>query len=158
MNLAWHIRVLLGVSLCGWNGVQADDLGRLFTTPADRARIDVVRAGGTAVIEAGEPVTTVNRDYMTLDGTLIGSDGKRLVWLNGTRVEPDGSDRPMRLMKDGQVRMDWRDGTRTLKPGQMLDWSTGEVIERYTRSENTAPVPAIGDLSTPPDPDPGPSP
>ncbi|MCA1804653.1 MAG: hypothetical protein LC646_04770 [Xanthomonadaceae bacterium] len=64
----------------------------------------------------------------------------------------------MRLQKDGQVRMDWRDGTRTLKPGQMLDWSTGEVLERYARPEVAAPVPAIGDMPAPTDPDPGPSP
>lgn len=158
MNLGRHIRILLGVCLCAWNGLRADDLGHLFTTPADRARIDAVRAGGTAIIEAEEPKNTENGEYVILDGTLIGSDGKRLVWLNGVRVEPNGPGRSMRLQKDGQVRMDWRDDTRTLKPGQMLDWSTGEVFERFARPEDSAPVPASGDVYAPTDSDPGPSP
>lgn len=133
-----RIAPLLCLCLWVWNGAQADDLGRLFTTSADRARIDALREGTAPVTEPSAIASTETADRLILNGTLTGSDGKRMVWVNGARVEADGRDHV--LQRDGRVRLEWREGTRALKPGQGLDMSSGEIFERYARPAEPAPV------------------
>lgn len=147
MNAFRHLAVLLCLGLCTGNAAWADDLGRLFTTPADRARIDAVRAGRAPAAESDAPANPVAADRLIVNGTLTGSDGKRLVWVNGARVEADGRD--YILQKDGRVRLGWRDGTRALKPGQGLDLSSGEVFEGYARPVEPAPVSATAQTGSP---------
>jgi hypothetical protein len=144
MNALRHLAVLLCLGLCAGSPAWADDLGRLFTTPVDRARIDAVRAGRAPAAEPDAPANAVTADRLIVNGTLTGSDGKRLVWVNGARVE-EGRD-PV-LQKDGRIRLGWRDGTRALKPGQGLDLSSGEVFESYARSVEPAPVSATADTT-----------
>jgi hypothetical protein len=146
MNAFRHLAVLLCLGLCAGSPAWADDLGRLFTTPADRARIDAVRAGRAPAAEPDAPANAVTADRLIVSGILTGSDGKRLVWVNGTRVE-EGRD-PV-LQKDGRIRLGWRDGTRALKPGQGLDLSSGEIFESYARSVEPAPVSTAAQTLTP---------
>lgn len=114
----------------------ADDLGRLFSTPMERARIDDLRAGrkpaGGGTVDA-EPAGV---DQLVLNGTLTGSNGKRRVWVNGTPVDPDAPGGDLTLLYDGRARLQWRGGqvVRTLKPGQGVDKSTGKVFELYDRA------------------------
>jgi|GEM_PF-3003816 len=127
--------VLLGLLLCPVlvGSVLADDLGRLFTSAAERARIDAVRSGKQPLADslASAPAT----DRVIINGTLRGSDGKRLVWLNGTLVKP-GSRRDMTLLRDGRVQLTWQDGAKILKPGQGVDQASGKIFD------NVTPVPA----------------
>lgn len=126
--------------------IAADDLGRLFTTPAERARIDAARAGLAPPTDTVAPESAATAGRLIVNGSLVGSDGKRLAWVNGTRAAPDGRDQV--VQNDGRVRLDWRDGTRALKPGQSLDLSSGKVFESYARpgaataETGTAPAPA----------------
>ncbi len=127
--------VLLGLLLCPAlvGSVLADDLGRLFTSAAERARIDAVRSGKQPLAEATASVPATDR--VVINGTLRGSDGKRLVWLNGTPVKP-GSRRDMTLLHDGRVQLTWQDGAKILKPGQGVDQASGKIFD------NVTPVPA----------------
>lgn len=106
----------------------ADDLGRLFTSVAERARIDAARSGSPS---QGQVADTASGGRVILNGTLRGSDGKALVWINGERVHPDGA-RGLTLMGDGRVRLTGREGSATLKPGQGIDPATGKVFDHYT--------------------------
>lgn len=127
-----HLCIMLGlaISFISTGNVLADDLGRLFTSASERARIDALRAGAPQ-----EAAPTATADRMVVNGTLRGSDGKRLVWLNGNAVNPDSA-RDMTLLRDGRVQLSWRDGKRIVKPGQGLDQASGEIFEHQT------PVPA----------------
>ncbi len=127
--------LLLGLLLCPAlvGSVLADDLGRLFTSAAERARIDAVRSGKQPLAEATASVPATDR--VVINGTLRGSDGKRLVWLNGTPVKP-GSRRDMTLLHDGRVQLTWQDGAKILKPGQGVDQASGKIFD------NVTPVPA----------------
>lgn len=111
----------------------ADDLGRLFTSVAERARIDAARSGSPS---QGQVADTAPGGRVILNGTLRGSDGKALVWINGRRVHPDRA-RGLTLMGDGRVRLTGREGPATLKPGQGIDPATGKVFDHYT----AAPAP-----------------
>ena len=134
-------------------GAFALDLGRLFSTPAQRQALDqarerydptrqevIVRAGEAVVEEAPPPLPD-----LSVEGVVIRSSGRNATWINGTgmlsgestaegiRVEADG--------RGGSVRFvlpDGRDAGR-LRPGQTLDPNIGRVTERY------APRPADAD-------------
>lgn len=124
-------------------GTHADDLGRLFTSAAERARIDALRAGMKP--QQASPSSTAPA-RVVVNGTLQGSDGKRLVWLNGAPVNP-GNTNDMNLLGDGRVELSWREGTRTLKAGQGIDQSSGEVFEYHTPVPvPTAPVTTPGSM------------
>lgn len=133
MNAQRQLALLLGLTLCvaRIDGARADDLGRLFTSAAERARIDALRSGQQPDSTDDAPGT----DRAVINGTLRGSDGKRLVWLNGTPVKPGGASH-LSLLRDGRVQLTWRDGARILKPGQGVDQATGNIFENHT------PVPA----------------
>lgn len=124
------IRMLqLYLSLCTvlMANAQADNLGQLFTSPLERARIDALRAG----MRPQQETASATAARVVVNGTLRGSDGKRLVWLNGAAINPSSADN-MTLLGDGRVKFNWREGTRTLKPGQGIDQSSGEVFEYHT--------------------------
>ncbi|MBU2478397.1 MAG: hypothetical protein KKA36_04850, partial [Gammaproteobacteria bacterium] len=104
-------------------------LGQLFTSASERARIDTLRAGTQPQQETA--AASAPAAHIVVNGTLQGSDGKRLVWLNGSAVNPsDSSD--MALLGDGRVELSWRDGKRKVKPGQGLDQASGEIFEHQT--------------------------
>ena len=142
-----RVHLVAGVVLsCAFATAAADDLGRLFSTPEERARIDNMRAGVVTATEAGDTETV---DQLVLNGTLTGSNGKRLAWVNGRPVTADDAGSDTTLLYDGRVRLRWREGAvaRDLKPGQVVDKVTGEVFEVYNRPPDKVavnPEPATG--------------
>lgn len=113
----------------------AADFGRLFTSPAERAEIDRMRASfrpeAAVSADAGEslsPVGIAPQASMRLNGIMRRSDGHDELWLNGGRAatggDPDAQNR-VRVRVPGTDRMVW------MKPGQVLDTSTGVVRESY---------------------------
>lgn len=125
--------LLLCLILCPTlvGSVLADDLGRLFTSATERARIDAVRSGKQPLTEVDDTAIAPVTDRVVINGTLRGSDGKRLVWLNGTPVKP-GSRRDMTLLRDGRVQLTWQDGAKILKPGQGVDQASGKIFDNVT--------------------------
>ena len=63
----------------------AADLGVLFHTPQERARLDKLRRG-----EATEPVAAIPRKH-EVTGYVRRSDGRNTVWINGTPVTGPGT-------------------------------------------------------------------
>lgn len=141
--------VLLGAALSAGAHTQADDLGRLFTTPGERSRIDALRTGRIAPVDADQPQTVI-ADRIILNGTLTGSDGKRLAWINGAAVDA-ARDPNVTLLRDGEVRLRLRDGAlaRDLKPGQGVDTASGKVFENYQRAVAPALIAPVAELQQP---------
>lgn len=124
----------------------ADDLGRLFTTPAERARIDNQHSD----VPSQEAMTIGNSgERIVVNGTLRGSDGKHLVWLNGSQVQADQAS-DVSLLRDGRVKLNWRDGAKILKPGQGFDTSSGEIFDYRAAEPVATPIPAVA-VDTKPD-------
>ncbi len=140
MNHPHVIHFCLLISLFGAGRTGADDLGRLFTSAADRARIDAQITDQTS---PGAVQKQSTPDKQIINGTLIGSGGKRLVWINGAQLVPGHNAASPQLLHDGRVQLPWHEGEspRELKPGQGLDQTTGEVFELYMRAP--APTPEL---------------
>jgi hypothetical protein len=114
-----------------------DDLGRLFTSRSERMEIDrartSLRADAATPIESAAKLSpdgaATSRARMRVDGMVVRrGGGDNDLWLNGGRAKSaagvDGDNRvPVRV--PGTDHMVW------MKPGQVLDTSTGTVRESY---------------------------
>lgn len=138
MTTSSHLPALLALAaLLQPHAVQSDDLGVLFTTPAQRAALD---SGQPAAVEAGsEPAPdpgSQGPSRITLNGTLISSVGRKQVWLND---EPGLV--PGRMAGTGltllprnrvQIHRASSPGPLVLKPGQTVDLVNGNISESYS--------------------------
>lgn len=128
----------------------AEQLGRLFFTPAQRSSLDVARtqrARATLSTEKTEQDATPAAQTITYDGMVRRSDGRSTVWLNSRPVndrEPAGGAAIVgRVRPDGGVILQVpQSGRRVeLKPGQSVELLTGAVEEGYSRRPPTQPEP-----------------
>jgi hypothetical protein len=119
---------LLMVALAPTNG-QAQELGRLFFTPEQRAALDARRKArvpdkpAAAVVAA--PVTR-------LDGYVKRSGGPSTVWINGESVPDNAPEAPRIDAARGasgsvSISVGEAGGRVRLRPGEALDRGNGEV-------------------------------
>ena len=107
--------------------VQAQELGRLFFTPQQRADLDARRKARVpdkpAAAAVASPVTR-------LDGYVKRSGGPSTVWINGESVTEGAPDAP-RIDRgpSGSVSIGVGEGGGRvrMKPGESLDRGNGEV-------------------------------
>jgi hypothetical protein len=170
---AWLLALALG--LAPPLAAEAPPLGRLFTTPEERALLDELRrqarlpapppAQVMATPAAPPPPPPAPRGSLTLDGYVIRGDGGRTVWVNresstgGALLGAEAVVEPPRRAGAG-VRVEAADGTSALlRPGQTLPAGEARVQEGYLLP---APAPAASGRSPAPagatDPRPGAAP
>lgn len=105
----------------------AQDLGRLFFSPAERAALDAQRRAGTA---AAVPVAPVP---MRIDGYALRAGGRSTVWVNGSTRDAGAPPEDVRVTPEagrpGEVSVISRSrGASTrVKVGSTLDAASGEV-------------------------------
>ncbi|MFN2645022.1 MAG: hypothetical protein ABR570_08530 [Burkholderiales bacterium] len=108
---------------------QADELGRLFFTPEQRANLDLRRKARMpdkpAAPSVAAPVTRV-------DGYVKRSAGPSTVWINGESLGEAAPEAPRidtTQARGGAVSLSVGDGGGRvrLRPGEALDRSNGEV-------------------------------
>lgn len=132
--LAW----MLAAAAAAQAAAEPPRIGRLFTTPAERAGLDRLRdaggrapepelAQGPAVVEAQPaPAPPPPPEPIAVTGIVTRSDGKSVVWVNGV-PQPDqavttargGTPAATVTLPSGQQA--------TVKAGQAVDVSTGAV-------------------------------
>lgn len=106
----------------------AQELGRLFFSPAERAALDALRRAGAVAPEAAPAPAP-----MRIDGYVLRTEGRPIVWVNGSaasagprheamRVTP-GADHPGEVAVSGRVDR----SSRRVKVGSTLDAASGEV-------------------------------
>jgi hypothetical protein len=114
----------------------AAELGRLFSTPAERLRLNQMRnAGGMvsipAVPESAAPATPAGVP-IRFNGIVKRSSGQRDAWVNGRHA---GSDQALsrKLGSGNTMRIKVPDSRRQvrMKAGQVMDPLTGDVYEVY---------------------------
>ena len=107
----------------------AQEFGRLFFTPEQRAALDARRK---ARVPDKPAAAIVAAPTTRLDGYVKRSSGRSTVWVNGEAL-PDSAPEapPIVNMPRGEERVAitvGESGARaTLKPGQVLDRDSGEV-------------------------------
>ena len=101
----------------------AQDLGRLFFTPEQRAALDARRKARVpdkpAAAVVASPTTRV-------DGFVKRSSGPSTVWVNGEPL-PEGSGDAPRIGPRVSVPLGEAGRRANLRPGETLDRGTGEV-------------------------------
>lgn len=108
----------------------ADDLGRLFLSPEQRATLDAKRKARIpdkpAMVVVESPVTRV-------DGLVTRGSGKSTVWVNGEPIpqgsQPEGLRVTSRPSDSSRILVDVGENNNQvdLKIGQAFDRDTGEV-------------------------------
>ena len=117
---------LLLLAACG--AAHGITLGRLFTSPADRAQIDALRAASTNVqpiapppaaeATAAPPAPAPPPEPVVLNGIVKRSNGKSTIWLNQTPQD----DNPNLRAAKGAVALRLPSGRQViLQPGQRYD-------------------------------------
>jgi hypothetical protein len=119
------------IALAGAGGAQAQELGRLFFTPEQRAALDARRKARVpdkpaAVAVTESPVTRVN-------GAVQRGGGRSTVWVNGEMIpedaRADGARVTPRSPKPGGVSIPTSENAppRDMRVGESLDRGSGEV-------------------------------
>jgi hypothetical protein len=131
---------------------EAEPVGRLFFTPAQRASLDVARSQRARTTLATEQVTeevaAPTEQTITYSGMVRRNDGKSTVWLNNRPVndqEAAGGTIVGRVRPDGGVSLQVPQSGRSidLKPGQSVELLSGTIEEGYSRKPVTPePKPA----------------
>ncbi|MGH8668587.1 MAG: hypothetical protein ACREUH_05085 [Burkholderiales bacterium] len=106
----------------------AQEVGRLFFTPEQRAALDARRKARVPDRPAPTPVAV--SPTTRLDGYVRRSDGRSTVWVNGASVDeaaPQGDGRVSVSVGESRARV-------RLKPGEELDRGSGEVTDVLGRS------------------------
>ena len=123
-----HVFALVAFGLLA-PAAQAQELGRLFFTPEQRASLDARRKARIpdkpAAVVVAAPVTR-------LDGYVKRSAGPSTVWINGESVTESAPEAPRidaGRAAEGAVSITIGEGGNRvrLKPGEALDRSNGEV-------------------------------
>jgi hypothetical protein len=114
------------VGLAGAAGASAQELGRLFFTPEQRAALDARRKARVpdkpaATPQAESPITRVQ-------GAVQRSGGRSTVWVNGEAI-PEGSPGGAQSHSPGRVTLPAGEGSKRydLRVGESLDRGSGEV-------------------------------
>jgi hypothetical protein len=119
----------------------AEPIGRLFSTPAERAAIDKMRQLGQKADAPIEPKPEVappepEHEQITLDGFVRRSGGKSTMWVNGKPQQSGEISQGITVMqrpaKAPRISLLLRSGKRLdLKAGQTFDIGTDKLIEVY---------------------------
>ena len=129
-----------------------ETLGRLFTTAAERARIDSARAAPNAAGEAGEsPDESPARSrpppreprWLHVGGVVLRSGHWVVAWIDGKRITHGGRhlDRPAPAEPRGlsAVRLDAGGRSILVRPGQRFNPRTGVVNDPIRSPEDQLP-------------------
>ena len=123
--------VAVGIALAGAGSAQAQELGRLFFTPEQRAALDARRKARVPDKPAAAPVT--ESPVTRINGAVQRGGGKSTVWVNGQMIPEDaqagGARVTPRSPNPGSVSIPAGEGVQRydLRVGESLDRGSGEV-------------------------------
>jgi len=130
-------RIGIGMILSLAATAQAENMGRLFFTPEQRLVLDNAR-GQKVKIEVEAQSEEPAPEIVSLNGVVKRNDGHTTVWLNnravsdrttagGVSIHPQGAASDPVLFMIPQA-----DRAVSLRVGQNLDVTTGQVVEPYS--------------------------
>ncbi|MET0217652.1 MAG: hypothetical protein ABW205_06970 [Burkholderiales bacterium] len=127
-------RIALAMILVSASSVYADSMGRLFFTPEQRLMLDSARRQKVKIEEQSEEQAP---EIVSLNGVVKRSDGQTTVWLNNRAVSDRRTPGGVTIVPQGTAsdpvtfRMPQGDRAVSLRVGQNLDVTTGQVVEPY---------------------------
>ena len=127
------------LAAAGAGSVQAQELGRLFFTPEQRAALDARRKARVPDKPAATPVT--ESPVTRVNGAVQRADGRSTVWVNGETIpenaQADSAKVAPRSPNPGRVSIPLGENTppRDLRVGEALDRGSGEVRDLIGEGE-----------------------
>jgi hypothetical protein len=136
--LAYCVLLLV---LGGPHAAQAENLGRLFFTPAERNALDAGKFTATRESPALRGPQSVK-----LNGVVKRSDGQFTVWVNGKSVSEGGLSGVIASPSQAdpaaaRVRVRGASAAVSLRVGQRLEHETGKVSDAYDAAGAAANAP-----------------
>ena len=131
MTPARSALVAAGIALASATNAQAQELGRLFFTPEQRAALDARRKARVPDKPAAAPL--VESPVTRVNGAVQRSGGKSTVWVNGETIpedaQADGARVAPRGNNPGRVSIPAGEGPQRydLRVGESVDRGSGEV-------------------------------
>ena len=144
IRVAWTpLVVILLVS-----GASAEGLGRLFSTPQERDRLDTLRRTGEQRALSGSETrvdSPLLTSRLTVNGLVMRERGPDSVWINGERVSRGRSTREgIRAQGKAGARvhviLPHDAGSVLLKAGQKVDLTTGSIRDAYEPDLDALPA------------------
>lgn len=133
--------------------LQAQTLGRLFTTPAERAELDQLRKRGGVdpVLDQPKSEPTValpGSDLSTLNGFVARSSGKTTTWINQTPHHENDNNKTVLVEQQPHhppvIYLQTESGKRVrVKVGETLDMKSG-TIRSITAPPSQEATPGAG--------------
>ena len=126
MRAATALAAMLA-GLLGAAGAEAQELGRLFFTPEQRAALDARRKA--RVPDKPAAAAQVEQPQTRVDGAVRRSGGKSTVWVNGEAIPENPKADGARVQQKGSVSIPLGEGAQRyeLRVGETLDRGSGEV-------------------------------
>jgi hypothetical protein len=141
-------KLLFGIALAAWvAAVHAQELGRLFFTPEQRAALDERRK---ARVPDKPAAVLVESPSTRLDGYVKRSGGKSTLFVNGEAIPEGAPTESMAIVPDrtrpDRATVEVGDSERRipLKVGESLDRGTGEVHDGLGGGELQVERPGAG--------------
>jgi hypothetical protein len=137
------------------NSVQADDLGRLFFTPTERAQFDTARRAANQPQGEKPPLPTLELTHsvrsalptVTVNGMVLRRHGPSTLWINGESLDANvaavpGDTEHVVHLESGAAVVTSNADVRSLriKPGQTYDPTLARVIDAYESAPPQAPA------------------
>ena len=166
-NVSLRVAVLL-LLLFAIPIAQAQSVVRLFSTPAERAQLErqrmaLYRPDLQPAVAEEEPELAIELPPLLeveepdviyrLGGSMQRSDGIYTIWLNGSAVDQANLPDNMELLQpfeQGRLRIRHPEtgANFEVKPGQVLNLTTGELFESYEFTEPVAEIAEAAGLVT----------
>jgi hypothetical protein len=117
---------------------EAEPVGRLFFTPAQRASLDVARSRRARTTLSQSEEAAPVAQTITYSGAVRRSDGKSTMWVNNRAIsdnEATGGPIVGQVRPDGSITLSLPQSGRSvdLKPGQSVELLSGTIEEGYSR-------------------------
>lgn len=132
-------RIFLLALLFATSHVQAENFGRLFTSPEERRLLDGIRLNQspeealTPVSRAPVPTITNAPSELRFSGYIQRQDGSYAIWVNG-QSELSKQDSPIeqaKFLKSPEATLTTQGLQATMRPGQIWSLESNTVREGY---------------------------
>ncbi len=123
-------------------------VGTLFTTPAQRNNLNLMRNGSLGQVIAP---TNKTKKQIKLNGFVKRQNGINTAWINNIPTDEHGdhySEVDLHAINKNNVKLSMPDGSGSieLRPGQVVDLTKNKIIEGYQRPlSRPAETPITGD-------------
>jgi hypothetical protein len=159
---------LLPVFLIGLNAMPrqaaADDFGRLFSSSAERKKLDILRQNQKLIVATPqkntplESATEALPEPITLQGYVKRSDGSTTLWINNKTVQENSTQNEVEIGRLNKQKSSTKNGADSLnvripatgknvrlKPGQVYEPETNRIVEsRLLEKEKQLSLEQVG--------------